>query len=145
MLDSIIPLNVDIGLLILRVALSIVFIAHGVPRLYKDGKFHGPTKLIAFLKKANFPLPEVSAWAIALIETVGVVMLLLGLQTRILAVVLILDMLIAITQGHIRLAKSNFSGGETIGWEFEFLLLAGAATLFMTGPGAFSLDRMIGG
>ena len=144
MLQTIFPTHTSIGLLVLRVALSAVFIAHGWPRLFKNGKFEGPGQLAKFLKEMNLPLPGLSAWLIALIETVGVVMLLLGLATRILAVALVLDMLIAITHGHIRMAKARFSGGETIGWEFEFLLLCGALTLFFTGPGLISLDRLIG-
>jgi len=144
MLETIFPFHTSIGLLILRIALSIVFIAHGWPRLFKNGKFEGPGQLATFLKQMNLPLPGIAAWLIALVETVGVVMLLVGLATRILAVALVLDMLIAITHGHIRMAKTRFSGGETIGWEFEFLLLAGALTLFFTGAGLISLDRLIG-
>ncbi len=144
MLQSIFPTHTSVGLLILRVALSVVFIAHGWPRLFKDGKFVGPERLASFLKQMNFPGATPAAWLIMIIETLGVVLLLLGLATRILAIALVLDMLVAITHGHIRLAKSKFSGGETIGWEFEFLLLAGAVVLFFTGPGLISLDRLIG-
>ena len=90
------------------------------------------------------PLPIFFAWVVALLETVGAVLLILGLGTRILAVGFVIDMIFAILLARIGMAKSPFAGGEGIGWEFEFILAAAALALLFTGAGSIALDPIVG-
>jgi putative oxidoreductase len=144
MLESIFAPYSDWGLLILRVALGIVMIAHGWPKLNPNGPMKGPAGFAGFLKQLGVPLPTFFAWIVALLETVGAVLLILGLGTRILAVGYVIDMVVAIRLVRIGMAKSPFAGGEGIGWEYEFILAAVALALLFTGAGSIALDPIVG-
>lgn len=144
MLQTIFATHTSTGLLILRVAVAAVMLAHGWSKLFTEGKFTGPGQLAGFLKMLKIPLPGFFAWVVALLETVGAVLLILGLGTRILAIGFAIDMLVAIVNARIGMGKAKFAGGNAIGWEFEFVLLAGAIVLFLTGAGLISLDRLVG-
>jgi putative oxidoreductase len=144
MLESIFAPYSGIGLLILRLALGIVMIAHGWPKLNPNGPMKGPAGFGGFLKQMGVPLPILSGWVVALLETVGAVLLILGLGTRILAVGFVVDMVVAIRLVRIGMSKSPFAGGQGIGWEFEFILAAAALALLFTGAGSIALDPIFG-
>jgi putative oxidoreductase len=144
MLETIFAPYHDWGLLILRIGLAIVFIAHGWPKLNPNSPMKGVTGMTGFLKQMGVPMPTFFAWVVALLETVGSVLLILGLGTRIIALGGVINMAMAIWLARIRMMKSSFTGGNAIGWEFEFVLLVGALALLFTGAGALSLDKVIG-
>src|SRR5687768_8377034 len=103
MLESIFAPYSDIGLLILRVGIAAVMIAHGLPKL------RGIQGVAGFFKQLGIPLPLASAWLVALLETVGSALLILGLGTRILALGFAIDMLVAILTARIGMMKSPFA------------------------------------
>ncbi len=144
MLENIFAPYTDLGPLILRIGLALVFLAHGWPKLNPNSEMKGVTGFSAGLKQMGVPLPTFFAWVVALLETVGSVLLILGLGTRILAVGFAIDMLVAIYLARIRMMKSPFAGGGGIGWEFEFALMVGSLALLFTGGGSISLDATIG-
>ncbi len=133
-----------IGLLILRLALGLVMIAHGWPKLNPNGPMKGPAGFGAGLKQMGVPLPMFFGWVVALLETVGAVLLIVGLGTRILAVGFVIDMIVAIRLVKIGIAKSPFAGGQAVGWEYEFALGAMALALLFTGAGSIALDPALG-
>jgi putative oxidoreductase len=144
MLETLFAPYADLGPLILRIGLALVFIAHGWPKLNPNSPMKGVTGFSAGLKQMGVPLPTFFAWVVALLETVGSVLLILGLGTRILAVGFAIDMVVATYLARIRMMKSPFAGGGGIGWEFEFVLMAGALALLFTGAGSISLDASLG-
>src|SRR5438445_11975308 len=115
------PLS-DWGPLILRLALGILFPFHGWMKLNPKGPMKGPAGFGGFLKQMGVPLPVFFAWVVALLETVGSVLLILGLGTRVLALGFAINMVVAILAARIRMGKAAFAGGGNIGWEFEFIL-----------------------
>jgi putative oxidoreductase len=126
-----------VGELILRVALGISFFGHG-----RD-KLKNPAGFAAFLRQIHVPVPLFNAWLVALLETVGALLLILGIATRVLALGLAIDMVVALAT--VRIGKAPFtSGPQGGGWELEFLLLAGAVALLFTGAGRFGLDAYLG-
>lgn len=127
-------LSPDWGLLILRIGVAIVFFAHGLPKIKDVGQTAG------FFKQANIPMPVVSAWIVALVETLGAILLVLGLGTRVIALGMAFAMLVAIKVVKIGMVKAKFSGG----WEFEFILGMAALALVFTGAGALALDAGLG-
>src|SRR5207247_10716136 len=78
------PLS-DWGPLILRLALGILFPFHGWMKLNPKGPMKGPAGFAGFLKQLGVPLPVFFAWVVALLETVGAGLLILGLGARMLA------------------------------------------------------------
>lgn len=134
---------VDWGLLILRIALGITFIVHGWLKLNPGGPTKGPTGFGGFLKQMGVPMPVFFGWLVALLETVGGALLILGLGTRILALGLAVDMLFAIVLVKRRMQNTRFMDQKG-GWEFEFALMAQALALVFTGAGSIALDRMYG-
>jgi putative oxidoreductase len=143
MLDTLLAPYTDIGLLILRIGLALVFIAHGWPKLNPNSPMKGTVGFAAGLKSMGVPLPGVAAWIVALLETFGSLLLIVGFGTRVLAILFVINMLVAIVQARIGMMKSSFAGGNAIGWEFEFILLVSSLLLFFTGAGAYSLDALL--
>jgi putative oxidoreductase len=137
MFDKLFAPYVGLGELILRVALGITFLAHG------RGKLKDPAAFAGFLRQLRVPAPLLNAWIVALLETVGAVLLILGLATRLLALGLAIDMVVALAT--VRIGKARFtSGPQGGGWDLEFLLLAIALALVFTGGGRFAIDATLG-
>src|SRR5690349_21940641 len=125
------------GELIRRLALGIAFFGHGREKL------KNPAGFAAFLWQIHVPVPLFNAWLVALLETVGAVLLIVGVATRLLALGLAIDMVVALAT--VRIGKAHFtSGPQAAGWELEFLLLALSLALVFTGAGRLGLDRYLG-
>jgi putative oxidoreductase len=127
--------GLDIGLLVLRVAIGAFFVAHGVDKLFgwfTDGMGMGATR--DMLSGFGFTEPGLLAWVVALSETVGGVLLILGLFFPAGAAALLGVMAnVIVVKGDWNL----FLGGV----ELEMTYAAAAFALLFTGPGRFALDR----
>lgn len=120
----------DLGLLIFRLFLGLAMaLAHGL------GKLPPPDRMIEGVTAMGFPLPIVFAWAAALAEFVGGILIAVGLFTRYSAFFLGITMAVA---GFIVHGADPFGNKE-----LAFFYLAGCALLFLTGAGAYSLDKLI--
>ena len=120
------------GLTVLRVAVGIVFVAHGYQKLFKFG-FHGVAGMFGHL---GVPMPAVMAVVVTLVELVGGILLIAGLGVRIAAALVAIDMFVAILVVHLK--NGFFNPG---GYEFPLTLLAAAICLVLAGGGALSLRR----
>ncbi len=144
MLESIFSPYDDWGLLILRLAMGIVFFAHGWPKINPNSPFKGVAGFAGFLKQMGIPLPGFFAWVVALLETVGAILLVVGLGTRILALLFAIDMLVATLVAKIRFMRVPFIAQQTTGWELDFMLLAASLALLFSGAGSIALDPVLG-
>lgn len=144
MLENIFSPYSDWGLFILRLAAGIIFLVHGWPKLNPNSPMKGPAGFGGFLKQMGVPMPIFFGWVVALLETLGAVLFILGLGTRILAVLFAIDMLVAILVAKMRVMKVGFSAQQATGWEFDFILGAVALSLLFTGPGNIALDPVLG-
>lgn len=79
-----------------------------------------------------------------LLESAGAALLILGLGTRIVALGLAIDMLVATLLVKRRIMKARFMEPTGTGWEFEFALMIASLTLVFTGAGRIALDRVFG-
>jgi len=132
----------DWGLLILRIGIALIFFSHGWPKLNPHSDMKGISGVAGFFQQMNIPFQRLSAWIVALLETVGAIALALGLVTRLLGLAFAFDMFVAITKAKIGMMKVPFSGQN--GWDFEFALLSAGLALMFTGAGDVSLDALFG-
>lgn len=122
------------GATILRIALGIIYIAHGYAALF----VYGPRATVAMQRSLGLPLPEVGAWYVILAHGVGGALLILGLWTRWAALVNLPIMAGAFFLVHL---KEGFFMGPKGGYEFALLVLAATLTQVFVGPGALALRR----
>jgi putative oxidoreductase len=130
--------------LVVRVALGVVFVAHGGQKVFGWFGGHGLRATIAAFKGMGVP-PAAAALA-AFIEFFGGVAMLLGLLARPAAVGIIVIMLVAIAKVHARHGFFiNFQGvpGRGHGYEFNFVLIAMALSILIGGAGVLSADRAL--
>lgn len=120
-----------------------IFLVHGRPKLDPSSPLKGVAGFSGFLEQMGIPLPKLLAWVVALLETVGAVLLILGLGTRLLALGFAIDMLAAIL-ARVRFMKLGFVAQQATGWELDFALLAGALALLFPGAGSIALDPLAG-
>src|SRR5215217_7700119 len=129
---SITARHIDRALLVLRLAVAIVFIAHGYAKLFVMG--HGA--VTGFFTQLGIPLPGIAAWGVSLLEFGGGLALAAGLFTRVISLLFVADMLGAIA---LAVLPKGFLGG----YELEFLLAATSLTLALAGAGAYSADARL--
>lgn len=130
----------NIGLLVLRLAVGLTLAAHGTQKLF--GWFGGPglDATGQFFTVLGFPPGRRHALMAALGETLSGVLLAVGLATPAAAAIVVSVMLVAIVTVH--LSKGFFA--QNGGYEYALVLAAAALTLAFTGPGSFSIDALIG-
>ncbi|MDQ7850169.1 MAG: DoxX family protein [Armatimonadota bacterium] len=143
MLQAVFAPLVGLGPLLLRVALGIIFLVHGWPKMNPNSPMKGPAGFSGALRQLGVPMPALFAWVVILLETLGALLLIVGLGTRILGLLFAVDMLVAIWAKR-RAWNVPFMAQQTTGWEFDFALLVAALSLVFTGGGAAALDQAVG-
>lgn len=128
-------MNPELGLTILRVVLGVIFIAHGLPKITTG--IDGTAQMFASL---SIPAPLVVAWLIALLETLGGLLLLVGFLVTPVALLLVAEMMTAIILVH---AANGFYvvGNGNGGVEFSLLLGVGLLAMVLCGPGLAAIDN----
>src|ERR1700760_763215 len=124
-------------LLLIRVYWGWQFLQSGI------GKFNHIEKVISFFTDLGIPAPTINAYFNASLETVGGLLLILGLASRLIAVPLTINMIVAYITADKEALTSFFSeSGKFFGADpFPFLLVSLLVLLF--GPGKLSLDTLI--
>jgi len=130
--DSI-SMAADLPLLFLRLILAFGFYNPAMMKL-KDINAIGE-----WFESMDYPLPYLNAYLASITEGLGVILLLLGLGTRIISIPLMITMLVAIFAVHY---ANGFSAGDN-GFEIPLYYLLMLFTLFIMGPGRISADYLI--
>ena len=136
----------DIALTIARLALGIIFFAHGSQKAlgwFGGYGFHGT---MAFFTH-QLGIPAVFAFLDIAAEFLGGIGLILGCLTRIAAFGIACVMLVAVVLIHHNFGFfMNWAGNQKgEGFEYHLLALAITIVLMIKGGGALSVDRAISG
>lgn len=138
MLQNFVGNRRDLALLLLRIGLGIIFLAHGV------GKLQGGIDGVAgFFGAVGIPAPILMAWIVTLVEVFGGALLIVGLATRLAALLLSIIMIVAILTVKVKVGLIAPMGSGA-GAELDLALLVGLLSLLFQGPGAWSADRKLG-
>ncbi|MBL3556268.1 MULTISPECIES: DoxX family protein [Marinobacter] len=125
--------NADLGKLIIRLTLGGLLLFHGIAKL-----FHG----VGFIEGqlASHGIPAFFAWGVFIGELLAPLMVILGYQTRIGALLVVFNMLVAIALVH---SHELMALGSNGGWALElqgFFLFNAVAVIFL-GPGRYKLKN----
>lgn len=126
----------DIGLFLLRVTLGGVMAAHGSQKLFGWFGGYGIAGTGGWLASMGFRPGVMHARVVALSETVGGLLLILGMMTPFAAAAVLGVMIVAVVSMHWEKGFFNMAGG----YEFNLLIAATSVALAFTGAGRWSLD-----
>ncbi len=124
--------NAPFAALLLRVSMGILFILHGV---YVKVFVFTMAGTASFFESIG--LPGWLVWPVMLVETIGGILLILGLYTRPVALLLAVVLLSAAFFGHggNGWMFSNANGG----WEYPVFWAIACVALALMGPGAHAI------
>jgi len=117
-----------IALLLLRVALGVIFIFHGYPKLE-----HAQQWVQNF---RHMGLPGYFAYISGVLELFGGALLMLGLFARVAGLLLAIEMAIAVTKVHGLLSNP----ANVHSYEFPLAVCAGSFAVAAVGAGLISID-----
>lgn len=108
------------------------------------GKIRHLTKVTNFFTSLGIPLPAFNAVFVSWLELIGGILLAIGLGSRLIALLIAADMMVAYyTAGHDDLLAIFSNPGKFYGDDAFTFLLAALVVLFF-GPGWLSLDHLLG-
>jgi putative oxidoreductase len=131
--------SVNMALLILRVTVGAVFLAHGINHIYGGGKIAGTAR---WFESLGMKPGILHAWMASLVEVAAGAALVLGLFTPIAAAGVVGVMLVAFITDHMKNGFFIFRPGE--GYEYVVTLTLVAVAIGTIGPGQWSIDGHIG-
>jgi len=127
------PNRVSLGILLLRVLAGVAFMCHGAPKIMNPFGWMGP--------QSSFPAALLALAALS--EFGGGAAWILGLLTPLASLGIASTMAVAVWQ-HAMVKHDPFVGMGS-SYESAAVYLAMAILFLLTGPGRFSLDRVIFG
>jgi len=131
----------------LRIFLGIAFLYHGLPKL---GGAHAG--FVATLQHIGIPAPGFFSWVVTLLEVLGGIALIAGALVPVVAILFIVEMLVAMFTVHLPNGFSfvNITGmtpqGPSFGMpgaEVNLLYIAALLALLIGGPGPLSVDERV--
>jgi putative oxidoreductase len=130
----------NIGLLLLRLVVGLTLASHGTQKLFGWFGGYGLSGTGGLMESLGFVPGRRAAFFAGLAETLGGLLLALGLATPLAAAIVIGVMGVAVATVHI--SKGFFATGG--GYEYNLVLATAALSLAFIGAGAYSLDAVLG-
>jgi putative oxidoreductase len=107
------------------------------------GKLGDISKVVDYFTSLGVPAPSLNAHFIALLETGGGILLILGLASRLIALPLLIDMIMAYVIADREALGSIFSEPDKFYNAAPFTFLLASLLILVFGPGWLSLDTLI--
>jgi putative oxidoreductase len=144
MLRKLISTDNDSATAILRFVLGVIFFAHGAQKMLGWFGGYGFSGTMGFFTDVMH-IPVLFAFLAITAEFFGGLGLILGFLTRIAALGIFANMVVAIAMVHYRFGFfMNWTGAQKgEGFEYHLLVLAITAFLMIRGAGAVSIDRVL--
>src|SRR3954465_8475307 len=130
---------VDLALVVLRVSLGIVFIAHGYNHVFGGGKIAGTAR---WFESLGMRPGRLHAWTASVTELGAGALLVLGLLTPLACAGVVGTMVVAWITNHMKNGFFIFRPGE--GYEYVMTLTICGLALSCLGGGRWSIDHAIG-
>jgi putative oxidoreductase len=130
----------DLGLLLIRLAIGLTLAAHGTQKLFGWFGGYGLAGTGGFMEQLGFHPGRRAALFAGLAETLGGLLLALGAATPLAAAIIVGVMVTAIVTVHLGKGFFNSSGG----YELPLLLAVASLAVVLTGPGRESVDAALG-
>lgn len=140
LLGSLTTNSVDFALLILRLGLAGVFLAHGINHIFGGGKIPGTAR---WFESLGMKPGILHAWTASVTEVGAGVLMAVGVITPVAAAGIVGTMLVAWITNHLKNGFFIFRPGE--GWEYVATLTLIAVVLGTLGPGNWSVDGHVSG
>jgi putative oxidoreductase len=144
MLKRLLRTSNDPVLSVLRLVLGVVFFAHGAQKMLGWFGGFGFSGTMGFFTH-QLHIPAAFGFLAICAEFFGGIGLLVGLLTRIAALGIMVNMLVAVFMVHIHYGffMNWFGMQKGEGFEYHLLVLAIAQALIVRGSGALSIDRAL--
>ena len=153
LLKNIVSTNAQSPVILIRLAVGGIFLSEGIQ------KFLYPAENgVGRFMKIGIPAPEIMAPFVGVVEIVCGALILIGLLTRLAAIPLIIDMLVAILSTKIPILLGHGFWGFSLRalpyygfWAMaheartDFAMLLGSIFLLIVGAGRWSADAVIAG
>lgn len=125
--------------LVARVIVGVIMAAHGLQKL-----LGGPANFGGLLGQLGVPAPTLMAFVVTFVELVGGILLILGLFSRLAALLLTVNLVVAIALVKWSVGLIAPMDQPGAGMELDLALIAGFLVVLFAGPGPVSLDRILG-
>ena len=126
----------DAALLVLRVVLGVLILLHGLSKL-------PPPPAFVAEEIVKHGLPSVLAYGVYVGEIAAPVLIIIGVWTRLAALVIAINVVVAILLVHVpQLLQLNQQGGYAL--ELQAMYLFTAVALVLTGAGRYSVGGRYG-
>jgi putative oxidoreductase len=130
---------VNLSLLLLRVVLGVVFLAHGINHVFRGGRIPGTAR---WFESLGMKPGVVHAWLASLTEIGSGVLLIVGFLTPLAAAGVVGTMTVAWVTNHLKNGFFIFRPGE--GYEYVLVLGLAGLAVGVLGPGRWSVDEALG-
>jgi putative oxidoreductase len=109
------------------------------------GKLNDIGKVIGFFTELGIPAPALNAYFVSALEFGGGVLLILGLGSRLIALPLVIDMLVAYITADREALFSIFSNPDKFTAAAPYTFLIASLIVLIFGSGKFSVDAFLAG
>jgi putative oxidoreductase len=129
----------DLGLLIIRLVIGILFIGHGAQKLFGWFGGYGLKGTGGWFDSIGMKPGVTMALFAGLAELIGGILLAAGLLTPLAALMIAGTMLMAIVKVH----GPNGLWSTSNGYEYNLTLMAVAVGIALIGPGKYAIDAIL--
>lgn len=136
--------NGNMASTVLRIVLGLIIFPHGAQKLFGWFGGFGFEGTMGFFT-GTIHLPWIIGFGVIMIEFFGALMLIAGMVTRFIALLVIVNFAGIIFTSHIANGFfMNWFGNQAgEGYEYHLLIIGMAGSLFISGAGKFSVDKLV--